>query len=968
MKTKRINQASAILLVLALLFAALPSLAVASEAPSVQAENTLRVHYQNAGENYTGLGIWFWGDVATASEKTGAWPVGRTVFPEENISDSGAFLDIALAPAAAQVGLLVIDASGNKDTPQDMMIDIPSPAMKEVWINNALEVFYEDQTMIPEGHFRVRFLRESGDYADMGVWFWGDVVTASEKSGPWPTGAAPMTQAADALGVYADIELAPEAKVLGFLFVNRVSGAQTKDYEFDVSGKARVIYIKDGDDDISLNPYAQAAAAEAETSFTPWGEIDAQYATDSALGAELRDDGTAVLRLWAPTANGVEAVLYAREDQRKILQAGITMQKNADQVWEVTLDEGNTGLKYLSGVFYHFRVIRGESAKLVLDPYAKSMAAWNSANVEGDLVGKAAIIAPKNLGPELAFAQVPGYLDREDAIIYEAHVRDFTSDPFIAEELAAPFGTFAAFKERLDYLKDLGVTHIQLLPVLNYYHVNELDRERSPQYASENENYNWGYDPQSWFALTGMYSTEPNDPEARVREFKELVSLIHEKGMGVILDVVYNHTAKIELLEDIQPNYYYFMDKNGKPKGSYGGGQVGSTHAMTRRLIIDSLAYLTDTYKVDGFRFDMMGSLDSQTVQLAHEKVSQLNPNTLWIGEGWRTFSGDEGVSGVIPADQGWMGSTDAVAVFSDEVRNELKSGFGIEGQPRFITGGGRPIDLIYDNVTAQPRNVSEDDPGDVVQYIEAHDNLTLHDVISLSIKKDPSDHEEEILRRQRLGNALLLTHQGIIFLHSGQEYGRTKQFRHPDFIGPMDTAPSKSTFLTDETGKPFEYPYFIHDSYDASDAVNKFDWDKVQNSPSHKATVDYTRGLIALRRSTDAFSYAIAEDINAQVRRVLSPSIGDTDLLIAFSARSINTGDEYLVIVNADSQVRSLDLSEQALDMDRISVLTDGSRAGTEPITQPQGVQLATDPAQGLLKTVTLDPLTAAILMIRAK
>jgi pullulanase/glycogen debranching enzyme len=241
------------------------------------------------------------------------------------------------------------------------------------------------------------------------------------------------------------------------------------------------------------------------------------------------------------------------------------------------------------------------------------------------------------------------------------------------------------------------------------------------------------------------------------------------------------------------------------PKGSFGGGQVGSTHLMTRRLIIDSLVYLTDTYKVDGFRFDMMGNLDLDTITQAYEKVSALNPQTLWIGEGWRTFNGDYGISDVTPADQDAMHLTDAVSVFSDEVRNELKSGFGIEGQPRFLTDGKRTLSLLYSNMIAQPGNVSEDDPGDIVQYIEAHDNLTLHDVIALSIKKDPKTSEEEILRRQCLGNALLLTHQGIVFLHSGQEYGRTKQFRHSDYISKVDMPPAKSTFMADAEGNPFE-------------------------------------------------------------------------------------------------------------------------------------------------------------------
>lgn len=935
-----------------------PALAQAPDSPP-----SLRVHYQNEENAYEDLGIWFWGDVVKPSEQSGAWPGGRTVFVPENITEDGAFIDIALNESAAQVGILVIDGAGTKLIPEDLMIDLSSPEMKEVWINNELEIFYEDQRRIPDNHLRVRLNRPSGVFSDLGVWFWGDVVTASEKTGGWPGGATPMTAEEGPLGAYVDIELMEEAKELGFLFINRVSGEQTPDYQFALDGNTRVIYLRDGDETIRLNPYELTAEADKPL-IQSWQEIDTLYATDSALGAELLEDGSAVLRLWAPTADAVEAVLYSSADQSIVVNEAVPLAKNAEQVWEVALNEGNTGLKDLRGVFYHFRVFRGDTAKIVLDPYARSMAAWDSSNAVGDLVGKAAIIAPETIGPALEFAQIPGFITREDAIIYEAHVRDFTADPFIGNELSAPYGTYPAFAERLDYLKDLGVTHIQLLPVLNYYHVNEHNRTRSPEYAAENQNYNWGYDPQSYFALTGMYATDPDDPEVRVKEFKELVAAIHERGMGVILDVVYNHTAKIELLEDIQPNYYYFMDKSGKPKGSFGGGQVGSTHGMTRRLITDSLVFLTDTYKVDGFRFDMMGNLDLETIQQAYEKVSKINPDTLWIGEGWRTFNGDFGVTGAVPADQGAMDRTDAAAVFSDEVRNELKSGFGSEGQPRFLTGGKRSVSLLLSNVLAQPGNVNEDDPGDIVQYIEAHDNLTLHDVIALSIKKDPKDFEEEILRRQRLGNALLLTHQGIIFLHSGQEYGRTKQFRHPDYIGKVEMPPAKSTFMADAAGMPFEYSYFIHDSYDSSDSVNQFDWGKALGSQPHRLTLDYTRGLIALRRSTDAFSYAKAEEIRELVALVMTEDIKASDLLLAFTAVSKDTGDIYLVTANADSAERSMNVFEHGFAADAVDVLADAMSAGTQAIGTPKGVALKVE--NGILQSLVLDPLTAVILKIK--
>lgn len=957
MNNHRLTRLTACLLALVLM---LPAGALA-ETPG----RSLRLHYVNQQNDYADLGFWSWGGVATPSEQVAAWPDGRTLFPPENIQADSAFVDLPLLNDALDVGVLVIDSAGNKQTPEDVIIPLPSPELQEVWLNDALVVSFEDLRAIPDGHVRVRYFVEDGAYNDLGVWFWGDVTTPSEQVGAWPVGATPLTPAEGPLGAYADIPLSPDAKQVGFLLVNRQDGTQTADYAFDFTEGARVNYLKQGDDTVRLNPY-QLAAPEAKAAPAPWVDIDANYVTTADLGPQLLKNGAAVLRLWAPTAERVEVVLYDKADQYTVVQDALPMLKGDKGVWQTTLHQSNTGVADLTGYYYHFRVTRGGESRLVLNPYAPSMAAWNSQNDRGETVGKAALVNPAAIGPQLHYANIPGYVDREDAIIYEAHIRDFTSHPAIADDLTAPYGTFTAFAERLDYLKDLGVTHIQLLPVLNYYHVNELDRERSPHYASENENYNWGYDPHSWFALTGMYATDPNDPSKRIEEFKQLVDLIHQKGMGVILDVVYNHTAFVELLDDIEPNYYYFLDAQGRPKGSFGGGQVGSTHLMARKLIIDSLRFLTDTYKVDGFRFDMMGSLDADTLTMAWEEVGPLNPNALWLGEGWRTFNGDHGVTGVPSASQDWMGDTDQVSVFSDEVRNELKSGFGSEGQPRFLTGGTRSIALLYDNIIARPGNVSEDDPGDIVQYIAAHDNLTLHDVIAHSIKKDPDTHQDEILRRQRLGNALLLTHQGIIFLHSGQEYGRTKQFRHPDYMGPVDTPPAKSTYMLDADGQPFTYPYFIHDSYNSSDAVNAFDWDTAMNSPAHRRTLDYTRGLIALRRATDAFSYATADTIDTQIKRIITPDIRDSDLLLAFTAASQDTGDIYLVAVNADSKPRTLSLTDHAFDLSRTQVLVDGETAGTQPIEAPVDVTLApSSQDDALLGQIELAPLTAVVLRV---
>lgn len=708
-------------------------------------------------------------------------------------------------------------------------------------------------------------------------------------------------------------------------------------------------------------PYTVQYSNERVQSILSWQLKDKLYTYEGELGAKLHADGTADVKVWSPSADSVSVRVYDKADQNCVVAEAIEMKLLEKGVWHVTLDEKTTGLSDVTGYFYHFVISREGETVLALDPYAKSLAAWDHTNPENK-VAKAALVDLEKIGPELDYAEIEGFEKREDAVIYEVHVRDFTSDPFISEDLTHQFGTFAAFIEKLDYIQSLGVTHIQLLPVMSYYVINEFkNHERLMHYASNDSNYNWGYDPQSYFALTGMYSENPTDPAKRIEEFKQLIKAIHDRGMGVTLDVVYNHTNKTHIFEDLEPNYYHFMDRDGTARESFGGGRLGTTHKMARRILIDSIVHWIKEYKVDGFRFDMMGDHDAESIQLAYDAAKELNPAVLMIGEGWRTYAGDEGEE-VMAADQDWMQHTDGVGSFSDDFRNELKSGFMNEGEPSFLTGGARSIQRLFDNLTAKPHNFTATNPGDVVPYIEAHDNLPLHDIIAIALKKDPEFNQEEIHKRIRLGNLLVLTAQGTAFLHAGQEYGRTKQFRSNDFKEkvPEEQTPDRSIFVTDNDGKPFTYPYFIDDSVYATDAVNKFDWQKVTDKeayPFSTLTQSYTKGLIELRRSTDAFRKGTLEEIRKNVLLLDAPEIEEEDLVIAFKADD-SSGDSYYVLVNADAEERIL---TTGVDLTDAEVIVDGESAGTQTISEPVGLTVMEDKAR-------LAPLTAAILVMKHK
>ena len=900
-----------------------------------QPAGTVRVNYYRTDGNYDKKSLWYWGDVKNPS--SAQWPDGTDFTATGKY---GRYIDIPLKDAAKEFGFLLLDESKQGDD-----VKIRKEDYKFTDLKNHSQIFLkDDDETIYTNPYYVHDIRMTGAQ---------HVGTSSIESS------------------FSTLVGAKKEDILKHSNITNHLGNKVTitDVTIDEAGK-KVTYSGDFSD--TKHPYTVSYNSDKFTTKTSWRLKDETYSYDGKLGAELKEEGKQVdLTLWSPSADKVSVVVYDKNDPEKVVGT-VALEKGERGTWKQTLDSTNKlGITDFTGYYYQYQIERQGKTVLALDPYAKSLAAWNSDDAKIDdahKVAKAAFVDPAKLGPQdLTYGKIRNFKSREDAVIYEAHVRDFTSDPAIAKDLTKPFGTFEAFIEKLDYLKNLGVTHIQLLPVLSYYFVNELkNHERLSDYASSNSNYNWGYDPQNYFSLTGMYSSDPKNPEKRIAEFKNLINEIHKRGMGAILDVVYNHTAKVDIFEDLEPNYYHFMDADGTPRTSFGGGRLGTTHHMTKRLLVDSIKYLVDTYKVDGFRFDMMGDHDAASIEEAYKAARALNPNLIMLGEGWRTYAGDENMP-TKAADQDWMKHTDTVAVFSDDIRNNLKSGYPNEGQPAFITGGKRDINTIFKNLIAQPTNFEADSPGDVIQYIAAHDNLTLFDIIAQSIKKDPSKAENyaEIHRRLRLGNLMVLTAQGTPFIHSGQEYGRTKQFRDPAYKTPVaeDKVPNKSHLLRDKDGNPFDYPYFIHDSYDSSDAVNKFDWTKATDRKAYPENVksrDYMKGLIALRQSTDAFRLKSLKDIKDRVQLITVPGqngVEKEDVVIGYQITAPN-GDIYAVFVNADEKTREFNLGTAFAHLRNAEVLADENQAGPVGIANPKGLEWTE-------KGLKLNALTATVLRI---
>jgi pullulanase/glycogen debranching enzyme len=702
--------------------------------------------------------------------------------------------------------------------------------------------------------------------------------------------------------------------------------------------------------------------------------VDAAYfkVPSNSLGAIV--NGTKVtFNYWNPNASSVSLYLYANwNDSLSSPAATQAMTRGTGGIW-------TTGEMALPAqAFYAYKV----GNDVVLDPYAKSMAQWvhaNGAAIPGDTRGKGAIVDSTTVLPDGGWTPYSGasyYFDgsamkgtdgttaspyafgsNRDAIIYEAGIRDLTVDPNLSG--FAPghnWGTYKGLIDLLPHIQKLGVTHVQLLcPLENYTYdqtkigIRELDLSKT-----SGANYNWGYDPQNYFTPTGMYSSNPMSPAARINELKTLVNEIHKQGMGVILDVVYNHTANNNVLGDsgIQGYYYRSTSRNGA-----GSQDVKSEAKMVRKLIVDSIVHWVGEYKVDGFRFDLMGVLDTQTIKAAYGAARALNPKVVFIGEGWNGYysgpGSDYNGDATAGADQGNSGQFAGtnVAMFSDSYRQIFKNGYPSDGSPAFLSGSAQNPANLFSNIAGLPTNAAPGfSPGstdNVVSYLTCHDNLCLYDVLAMATRAPKTvAGDASVLQRAKVGYAVLLTSQGLAFIHAGDEMFRTKET-----TGPWNNTKSDGT------------RFYVDNSYNASDAINLVAWSQVYQNGNPLAggftnyatssngykLYAYVQGLIALRKGTNAFRLPDASRTSS-LSAIAATGAGSTTL--AFGYKAVGSDAAYYVLHNADTASRSFALDAGFAGA---TLITDGAQAGLTAISSPTGVSMAGS-------TVTLDPLTSAI------
>ncbi|MFZ2263865.1 MAG: type I pullulanase [Trichococcus flocculiformis] len=578
--------------------------------------------------------------------------------------------------------------------------------------------------------------------------------------------------------------------------------------------------------------------------FVRSNDFDNYFSYDGELGALYEKEGT-LLRVWTPTAKFVEVWIYA-DDSFKGPSTKIEMVQKPKGIFEAYLPGDQHGTIYVYKILF-----LNNRESISVDPYARATTVNGMKSVIADL---------NRTNPDGWGERLPAFGLPEEAIIYELHIRDFS----ISETSGiVNKGKFLGLTEKntqnasgrktgLDYLIDLGITHIQILPMFDYATVDEANLTE-PQ-------YNWGYDPLNYNVPEGSYSTDPFDPFNRIFELKQMIRTLHDNGLRVIMDVVYNHVydPKDQALERTVPGYFYRYNADGSLANGTGvGNDTASERHMMRKYIIDSVKYWAKEYHLDGFRFDLMGIHDSVTMNAIREALDKIDPSIIIIGEGWE-------MSTPLPEDlkasQRNAQAMPRIAHFNDSIRIALKgSDFGDEKDRGFISGKNYLEDLLLRNIKGAMHLSSHSsyvDPEQVIQYVEAHDNLTLYDKL---LRSNPDDSEEVRIKRHTLATSIVLLSQGVPFIHGGQEFLRTKAG--------------------------------VANSYQSPDEINQFEWERVT---TFQESVAYVKGLIALRKSEYLFRLHTHEEIDAHFT-----TLSENFNIIAFSLT--NSEKKYIVIFNGN-------------------------------------------------------------------
>ncbi len=841
-------------MILGLLILSIP----AAEAKA-DGEVTVKLHYHRPDGNYDGWDVWFW--------ELGKDGAGHP-FSDEN---GEKVASVVLTPGATSLGFIVRTADWTKDVDKDQFVDVSE------MVSGTVHIYVESGV---EGFDKVY-----GDDAVRGI----KIQKAKYEGGSIIT--IVLTDDCD-----EDINTA-----------------------FTLSGKEGEIGVKSVS--MGMGPYTYTLVADKELDYFDSYKVtfkgisydvavpsiysekffeDAYTYDGNDLGATWSKDST-TFKVWAPTATSVQVYLYKggralTDDRTEVLD----MVQQDKGVWSVTKNGD------LNGVYYVYSVNVNGKTVTACDPYART----TGINGERAMVIDLDSTDPKGWDKD---SDPNKDLRFTDMVIYELHLRDISADSSSGIENKGKYlGLIETGKKTaggnataLDHIKELGATHVHILP---FYDFGSVDESKTLNV------YNWGYDPVNYNVPEGSYSTDATKGEVRVKEVKEMVKGLHDNGISVIMDVVYNHVQSAAgfSFNKIVPGYFSRISDSGSySNGSGCGNDTASERTMVRKYIVDSVCYWADEYHIDGFRFDLVGLLDVDTMNAVIAEVHKTHPNVKFYGEGW-TLSTLVTKQGVELATQTNSAKTPELAMFSDNMRDALKGGVFSTTSTGFVSGLGNAYTVmkLFKAQSAWTKN-----PLQTINYASCHDNNTLIDRITSST---PDDDRETRVRMNNLAAAVYLTSEGVPFMQAGEEMLRTK---------------------TNKDGT------FNSNSYNAGDAVNAIVWSNLDD-PEYKNVFEYYKGLIAFRKAHPSLRLDNATDIANYVKDIEVLPKNVAGIVIDAASVKDETAEGIVLLFNPNKEEVKVDLPEG-----KWSICVNADKAGTKTIKKVSG-------------TVTVEPVSALILV----
>ena len=821
---------------------------------------TLKLHYHRDDGAYDGWDVWLWEDGKDGSAYEFAEEDGEMVATK------------VITPGTTSVGFIIRTADWTKDVDADQFIDISEmvSGTVDIYVESGVEGYtkeYGEDAVTGTKLAAARYDGESTIEVTMTGSIDGDLLTAFSVEGS--DGTIPVAGVAGDETFHYTITLEQPLEA-------------TRNYNIIFEGNEYKI--------IMPNIYS-----------TENFEKEYTYTGDD-LGAVWTPEKT-TFRVWAPTADAVTLNLYASgTPDTDDLTEQIPMTSDANGTW-VAEKEGD-----LNGTYYTYLVSVGGEENEACDPYARTT------GVNG---ARAMVIDLSSTNPDGwdNDSNPNSGLTYNDAVIYELHVRDLSADESSGITNAGKFlgltetGTTTAsgIPTGLDHIKDLGITHLHLLPVYDYGSVDETKLD-TPQ-------FNWGYDPVNYNVPEGSYSTDPYNGAVRVSEMKQMVKALHDNQISVVMDVVYNHvySASAFCFNKIVPNYFSRVDEEGKySNGSGCGNDTASERSMVRKYIVDSVKYWADEYHIDGFRFDLVGLIDTETINEIITEVHADHPDVIFYGEGW-TMDTTVTKDGYTMTTQTNSTEVPEFAFFSDTLRDALKGSVFSTTELGYVSGASGLADTIKDCFLGQAGTWCTT-PSQSINYASCHDNMTLMDRIA---KSTPSVSREDRIRMNNLAAAIYMTAEGIPFMQAGEEMLRTK---------------------IDSTGN------FVEDSYNSSDAINSLKWDTLDEE-KYQNVYNYYKGLIAFRKAHAALRLTNAKDVADNVTAI---DRLDENVLAFQINGGVNgeVSDGLFIIFNPNASETSVKLPDGSWD-----VYVNASTAGTEALSTITG-------------SATVEPISALVLV----